>query len=125
MKVSVKSLNLLCKLTNHRSCSDSIHVYLISMGFLVVNYRCESRLAVLRCGLSSSQNIIRKTKRSRICHTRTYWCYSHKCIRVVYGSIRLFEKKYRCLRQFFTDFSEELSRENEMELFAMRIIFKL
>ena len=56
MKVSVRSLNILCKLTNQGSCPDSVHVLYISMEFLAANCRSEkpSWVIVLRFRLSSS-----------------------------------------------------------------------
>ena len=52
-------------------------------------------------------------------------CLRHGSIKLLLLYIEPIEKWYRCLRPFFRDFLEELSRENEMELFIMRILFKL
>ena len=43
MKVSVRLLNMLFKLTNQRSCPDSVHVLYISMEFRAANCTCESQ----------------------------------------------------------------------------------
>ena len=56
MKVSVRSLNILCKLTNQRFCPDSVQVLYISTKFLAGSCRCEKSnwFVVLTCRRSSS-----------------------------------------------------------------------
>ena len=57
MKISVRSLSLLCKLTNQCSCPDSVHVSYTSMEFLAANCKCELKdnwLVVLGSRISSS-----------------------------------------------------------------------
>ena len=55
IKVIVRSLNILCKLTNQPSCPDSVHVTHINIELLAANCRCENPnwVAVLRCRLPS------------------------------------------------------------------------
>ena len=50
IKVSVQSLNMVCKLTNQCSCPGSVHVLCISMEFLPANWRCELK-AKMACGV--------------------------------------------------------------------------
>ena len=64
-----RSLNI------HASSSpDSVHVCIIGMKFLAVNCRCERQTNLeLRCGLSCSQNFIRRTTGSP--HKRRVWLF--------------------------------------------------
>ena len=77
--------------------------------------------------LSSSQNIICRTKRSWLCHNRSCWWYGS--IKLL-GAIMVVDwsnwEMASLVASFFVfhDFSEELLR-NKMELFILRIIFRL
>ena len=53
MKVSVRSLNIVCKLTNQ--CPESVDLLYISMKLLAVNCRCELK-AKMACGVGK-QNL--------------------------------------------------------------------
>ena len=47
---SVRSLNIVCKLTNQCSCPDSVHVLYVSIEFLAANCRCELK-AKMACSV--------------------------------------------------------------------------
>ena len=73
MKVSVRSHNIVCNLTNQCSCPDSVHVLYSSIEFLVAaNCRWELKAAKLACSVGKQNfKLTAELKGREHC---CYWC---------------------------------------------------